>query len=138
VTQSVIARGADVIFGMGDGASFGYLQAIETAKAGHKVWFIDVIGNKTAIDKKHVLLSSVIWDFTQVFKQAIRAIDNGTFGTKPYFLTVRNGISLLHSRYISNPVWRLIERKRTLIGRGKIKIPLTPTRAAVNRILRSK
>ena len=30
--NSVIAPGADVIFAMGDDASFGYLQAIETAK----------------------------------------------------------------------------------------------------------
>ncbi len=33
VATSVIAAGADVIFGMGDGASLGYIQAIETAKA---------------------------------------------------------------------------------------------------------
>ena len=32
VTQAMIASGADVIFAMGDGASFGYLQAIETAE----------------------------------------------------------------------------------------------------------
>ena len=35
------------------------------AKSGHKVWFIDDIGNMTPIDKKGVLLSSVLWDFTQ-------------------------------------------------------------------------
>src|SRR5947208_3483967 len=33
VAKSVVAQGADVIFAMGDGATFGYLQAIETAKA---------------------------------------------------------------------------------------------------------
>ena len=120
MTQSVIARGADVIFGMGDGASFGYLQAIETAKAGHKVWFIDVIGNKTAIDKKHVLLSSVIWDFTQVFKQAIRAIDNGTFGTKPYFLTV------LEERPCQSPL-------RTRAAPGRPRPGSDPMRAASRR-----
>ena len=31
VTQSVIAAGADIVFGMGDGSSFGMLQAVETA-----------------------------------------------------------------------------------------------------------
>ena len=64
VANSVIAQGADVIFAMGDNASFGYLQAIETAKPGHKVWFIGDIGNMTPIDKNHVFLSSVLWDFT--------------------------------------------------------------------------
>ena len=33
VANSVIAQGADVIFAMGDNASFGYLQAIETREA---------------------------------------------------------------------------------------------------------
>ncbi len=138
VTQSVISRGADVVFGMGDGASFGYLQAIETAKAGHKVWFIDVIGNKTPIDKKHVLLSSVIWDFTKVFKKAIADINSGNFGKAPYFLTVKNGISLLKTKYIPAATWRLVESKRKAIASGKIKIPLTPNRAAVNKILKGK
>ena len=60
---------------MGDNASFGYLQAIETAKVGHKVWFIGDIGNMTPIDKQHVLLSSVLWNFTKAFKQAIQDIN---------------------------------------------------------------
>ncbi len=52
-TQDQIAVGADVIFGLGDGASFGMLQACSTKKAGDggKAWFIDVIGDKREIDK---------------------------------------------------------------------------------------
>ena len=33
ITRAVIAGGADVVFGMGDGSSFGMMQAVETAKA---------------------------------------------------------------------------------------------------------
>src|ERR671938_1005243 len=71
VADSVISQGADVIFAMGDGATFGYLQAIETANAGHKVWFIGDIGDLTPIDKKGVFLSSVLWDFTNAYKTFI-------------------------------------------------------------------
>ena len=78
VANSVIAQGADVIFAMGDNASFGYLQAIETAKAGHKVWFIGDIGDMTPIDKNHVFLSSVLWNFADTFTQAIKDIHAGT------------------------------------------------------------
>ena len=56
------------------------LQAVETAKppaGADKVWFIDVIGDKTAIDEQGVLLSSVIWDFTEIFTQAIADIEAG-------------------------------------------------------------
>ena len=93
----MIAAGADVVFGMGDGASFGMLQAVETAKApagAKKVWFIDVIGDKTKIDKKGVLLSSELWDFAPIYTRAIRAVNAGTFGTT-YMLDAKNGLSLL-------------------------------------------
>src|SRR6202041_197456 len=53
VTESVIAAGADVVFGQGDRASFGMLQAVDTTKstAGGKVWFIDELGDKSSLDK---------------------------------------------------------------------------------------
>ena len=53
VTEAVIAAGADIVFGQGDGSTFGMLQAVETVPAtdGGKVLFIDVIGDKTEIDK---------------------------------------------------------------------------------------
>ena len=57
VAQTLISAGADVVFGMGDGASFGYLQAISNANVGHKVWYIGDIGSMAPIDTKHVLLS---------------------------------------------------------------------------------
>src|SRR4029077_20134122 len=47
VASSVIAQGADVIFTMGDNASFGYLQAIGSAKVGHKGWMIGDLGDRT-------------------------------------------------------------------------------------------
>jgi len=136
VAQSVISGGADVVFGMGDGASFGYLQAVETASVGHKVWFIDVIGDKTPIDKKHVLLSSVLWDFTPIFKQAIADINAGTYGTHFYNLDAAHGISLLKTPYIPAPVWTLIQADSKAIAAGTIKIPLTATEAAAKASLK--
>jgi simple sugar transport system substrate-binding protein len=138
VAQAAIAAGADIIFGMGDGASFGYLQAVETARVGHKVWFIDVIGNKTPIDKKHVLLSSVLWNFAPIFKRAVRDIENGTYGTHLYSLNDSTGISLLKTPYIKPSLWNLIERDRREIAAGKIHVPLTPNEPAVRRILKGR
>lgn len=135
VASDVIAAGADVVFGNGDGSSFGYLQAVETAKVGHKVWFIDVIGDKTPIDKHHVLLSSVLWDFRPIFKKAVDDINNGTFGTHNYNLNASTGISLLKTPYIAPAVWALIEKDRAAISAGTIKIPLTPTEAQVKALL---
>jgi basic membrane protein A len=137
VASSVIASGADVIFGNGDGASFGYLAAAESARVGHKVWFIDVIGDKTPIDTHHVLLSSVLWDFRPIFKRAVDDINNGTYGTHIYNLDDSDGISLLKTPYISASLWRMIENDRKEIASGMIKIPVTATAAQVQAMLKA-
>jgi simple sugar transport system substrate-binding protein len=136
VTQQVIAAGADIVFGMGDGSSFGMMQAVETAKppeGASKVYFIDVIGNKLKIDKKKVLLSSVIWDFTQIFKQAIKDIEAGVFGTHGYTLTVKTGLSLLKTNKAPAAAWAKVATAQRGVGAGSIRIPLTPTEGAVKK-----
>ncbi|HEX4671729.1 MAG TPA: BMP family ABC transporter substrate-binding protein [Solirubrobacteraceae bacterium] len=137
VATSMIAGGADVIFAMGDGASFGYLQAIETANPGHKVWYIGDIGDMTPIDKKGVLLSSVLWDFTGAYKQFIKEIDGGTFGQKGYDLTLANGgVSLLKTKHIPASVWSDIQAAQKKIVAGQIQVPnyskINQVKAALN------
>jgi basic membrane protein A len=137
VAQSVIAQGADVIFAMGDGATFGYLQAIESAKAGHKVWFIGDIGDLTPIDKNHVFLSSVLWTFTKAYEQAIKDIENGTYGTHGYNLSLGNGgVSLLKTRYISGKVWAQIQKAKAGIISGKIKVPEATKKSTVQQLIK--
>jgi basic membrane lipoprotein Med (substrate-binding protein (PBP1-ABC) superfamily) len=102
---------------------------------GHKVWFIDVIGNKGPIDKNHVLLSSVLWNFTSVFQQAVNDINNGTFGTHDYFLSAKNGIKMLKTRNIRQRDWNLILHDQAAIAAGQIHIPLTTTEAQVKALM---
>ena len=92
VTEQQLAADADVIFGMGDGASFGMIQAIEEHNAqdgANKAWFIDVIGDKKA-EHGDVLLSSVLFDYTGIYKQMLADLAAGTFG-KVYTMDVKNG-----------------------------------------------
>jgi len=124
VATSMIADGADVILTMGDGASFGYLQAIETANPGHKVWMIGDIGDMTPIDKNGVFLSSVLWNFGGAYKQFIKEIDDGTFGQQGYDLTLANGgVSLLKTKYIPASVWSEIQTAQKKIVAGQIQVP---------------
>ncbi|MEN3343098.1 MAG: basic rane protein [Actinomycetota bacterium] len=137
VASSVIAQGADVLFTMGDNASFGYLQAIESANVGHKVWMIGDIGNMTPIDKKHVFLSSVLWNFTGVFTKAIKDVNAGTYGTHGYDLSLKNGgISLLKSKYIPAAVWSQIQKVQTKIKAGKIAIPVAHKAKDVQKLIK--
>jgi simple sugar transport system substrate-binding protein len=124
VTESVIGAGADVIFGQGDGASFGMLQAVETRKStsGGKVWFIDVIGDKTPVDKGH-LLSSVVWNLVPVYSAMIEDLKANKFGTHSYPIQlVDDSVRLLHSKYIPDKVWSDVEAARKQIIDGKLKI----------------
>ena len=134
VMQATIASGADVVFGMGDGATLGYIQAVETSAK--KVWFIDVIGNPTPIDKKGAILSSVLWDFSKVFKAAVADVNKGTYGTHTYTLGLNNGVSLLQTKYIPGAVWKLVQQTRKGIISGKIKVPLTPDLKSVKALMK--
>ena len=136
VTQTLIAANADVIFGMGDGASFGYLQAISNANVGHKVWYIGDIGSMAPIDTKKVLLSSELWDFTGAYKQALSDLQNGTYGTHGYNLDLSNGgIGLLQTPYIPAAVWSQIQSTQQQIVSGAVKVPVTTTLAQVKALL---
>lgn len=107
VTTSVIAAGADIIFGQGNGSSMGMLQAVETNKAvdGSDVLFIDVIGDKTSL-AEDTLLSSVVWDMTPVYSEMIEDLKAGTFGTKSYAISVAgDSIKLLNTKSMPEDVW---------------------------------
>ncbi|MBU05759.1 MAG: hypothetical protein CL877_07390, partial [Dehalococcoidales bacterium] len=89
VTEAQLAAGADIIFGMGDGASFGMVQAIQEHNAsGGEAWFIDVIGDKSA-DYSDVLLTSVLWDYTNIYTQMVNNI-GGDYG-QVYTMDVASG-----------------------------------------------
>jgi len=124
VTESVIAAGADIIFGQGNGSSFGMLQAVETTKAtdGGKVYFIDVIGDKTPIDKGF-LLTSVLWNVEPVYTAMIGDLKDGSFGTKHYAIDLKDGsVALVKTKQIPDDVWKSVMALRDDIISGKITV----------------
>lgn len=139
VTNSVIAGGADIIFGMGDGSTFGMIQAVETSEpptGADQVWFIDVIGDKTSIDEEGVLLSSVLWEFSVAFEQAVEDLQAGTFGEEGYDLNVENGgMSLLQTDHIPDDVWAEVEAARQSIIDGSVDVPVTATQQELEALI---
>lgn len=130
VTTQVIAAGADIIFGMGNGSSFGMLQAVEnnTPEGADQAWFIDVIGDKTSIDEQGVLLSSVLWNFGGIISDAVAQVDAGTYGTENFVLDIANGgLDLLITDHIDAATLEAIEAARAQIASGEIEVPATPT-----------
>lgn len=124
VTAQVIGAGADIIFGQGDGASFGMIEAVETTKAtnGGKAWFIDVIGDKS---EKHGgnLLSSVVWDMVPVYSQMVEDLKADKFGTHEYSIQLKDdSVKLLHTKNIPDDVWADVQKVRSQIIDGSVKV----------------
>lgn len=125
VTEQQIAANADVIFGMGDGASFGMVQAIEEHNAtegANKVWFIDVIGDKKA-EHGDALLSSVLFDYHGIYTEMVNDLKAGTFG-KVYTMDVKNGgVRLLDlPADVAQDVKDAVETAQKSIVDGSLKV----------------
>ena len=133
VTSQVIAAGADIVFGQGDFAAQGMFAAVEAADG---VMFIDVIGDKSAIDEQGVLLSSVLWDFTDAFVQAAADVEAGTFGTEGYWLDLANGgISLLETDLWSDDGRAAVEVALAGVTDGSIELPPVTDQAAYDALV---
>jgi len=135
--ETVIAGGADVVFGMGDGATLGYIQAIN-AHPGVK--YIADIGDVTsALTDSSVLLTSVIWDYTPTYEQAIKDVEAGTFGTKNYDLTVGNGgLYLQDTANMTADIKAAVKTATDAIDAGTIKPDGAVDSAAVKAIIAAK
>jgi basic membrane protein A and related proteins len=124
VTESVISAGADVVFGQGNGSSFGMIEAVETTKAtdGDKVWFIDVIGDKSELDKGY-LLSSVLWNMEPVYAAMVEDLKADRFGTRGYQIGLADdSVQLLKTKHIPDDVWAELMTLRDDIIAGKVKV----------------
>jgi simple sugar transport system substrate-binding protein len=137
VAEAVIASGADIIFGQGNGSTMGMLQAITTARAadGGRVMLIDVIGDKTKVAQGH-LLSSVLWDMTQPFAAMVEDINAGTLGSRRYTIGLADGsVRLLRSEHIPDSTWTEIEQAKARIVSGDLQIPYVADAAQVRAMM---
>jgi len=124
VTESVIGAGADVIFGQGDGASFGMLQAVETRRS--------TSGRQSVVHRRHRRQDSgrqgkppLVRDLDlvpRVFSDD-RGYQANKFGTHAYPIQLADeSVHLLHSKYIPDGVWSQVDAVRKQIVDGKLKI----------------
>lgn len=139
-TKQLIAAGVDVIMGMGNGATLGYLQAIETANTGYPISYIATIGDVSDIvSNPDIVLTSVLWNYADTYVQAVKDIEAGTFGTKTYDLTVGNGgISLMPTPQLTADMQKATNGAVRAISQGDLKVQRTETKDAVQALIDSK
>ncbi len=141
VTDTVLAAGADIVFGMGDGAAFGMIQAIREYNQGRPgqspVRFIDVIGDKsTNEDAVGLLLTSVLFDYTAAYTRMIEDLEAGAFG-QVYTMDVANGgVTLLDTGAAVRPeTTAAVDAARAGILDGSIAVSVIGDAEGVERRL---
>ena len=136
-TEQVIASGADVVFGMGDGATHGYLQAIDAAEGVKYIADIGDVGPGLSDASK--LLTSVRWNYEPGYVEAIKDIEAGTFGTKTYELTVANGgMYLQETDSMTAEITAAVEEASKGIADGSIVPSVATTSAEVAAAIAAK
>lgn len=135
--EQLIASGADVIFGMGDGATHGYLQAVEAADG---VKYIADIGDVTSgLSNPDVLLTSVLWNYAPTYEAAIKDVEAGTFGQEGYSLTVENGgLSLQETDNLTAEIQAAIDEAMAAIADGSIVPTAAENAEQVNAVIAAK
>ena len=85
------------------------------------------------------VLTSVLWNYTDTYVQAIKDIENGSFGTKSYELTVANGgLSLQDTPALSADTKSAVADATEAIKSGKVKVAYTDTKEAVQTLIDAK
>ncbi|HEU4701266.1 MAG TPA: BMP family ABC transporter substrate-binding protein [Conexibacter sp.] len=127
-------HGTQMVFGLGGAATLGALQAIDEA-AGESQ-YVGVIGDKAQFNRENNVLVSVMLDTRPAFERALRDVRTGRFGERPYALTLRNrGVWLFQTGRTPADAYDAGIRAGEQITRGRLRVPVTPTREAVDALL---
>jgi basic membrane protein A and related proteins len=125
--EAMMVAGVDVIYCMGDGTSIGVIQAVtEARKAGKDVYYIGYPSDQHAAFSDTVL-SSIVYDFDNIFIQHARDALLGNFGKQGYSLKLDDGITIApyyqFEKNVPDQVKTKMKEAETAILSGKLKVP---------------
>jgi simple sugar transport system substrate-binding protein len=138
IVQQLIAKRDDVIFGMGDGATVGYISAVNDANAaGNKVKYIADIGDVSdLVASSDELLTSALWVFTGTYEQAVKDIIAGKYAQKPYNLDLANGgMKLQKTANMTDDINTAVADATTKINSGDVKVDQAQSKDELDKIL---
>jgi basic membrane lipoprotein Med (substrate-binding protein (PBP1-ABC) superfamily) len=128
----LIARKTVVIFALGGRSAIGVLRAAER----HGGFYVGTIGPKEAErTNESSVLTAVLWNVGPTFRRAVADLRHGTFGRRPYALTLANGGITLLATGVIGGAFDFGARAADAISHGRITVPSTPTDADVQTLL---
>ena len=137
-TDQVIAAGADIVFGRATAPPSACSSAVETATppaGADKVWFIDVIGDKTSIDDQgRPAVVRPVELRAAPSSRPSRTSTPAPSATHGYVQDLANGgIALLQTDNITADAWAAVEAATGGIADGTIVDPRRPPRSTRSR-----
>lgn len=127
-------RGTQMLFALGGAATVGALRAVEKRSGENQ--FVGVIGDKAEFNRENNVLEAVMYDTRPIFEQVRRDLRAGRFAERPYELTLRNGgIWLFRTGRTPEDAYQLGLDAGRKIQQGRIDVPVTPTREAVEALI---
>lgn len=127
-------QGAQMLFALGGASTLGALRAVEKIQGEDQ--YVGVIGDKAEFNKENYVLESVMIETRPAFEQALEDLRTGRFGDHPYALTWRNrGVWLFRTGRTPQDAVELGMATGDKIARGRLKVPVTTTRDAVDALI---
>jgi basic membrane lipoprotein Med (substrate-binding protein (PBP1-ABC) superfamily) len=135
IRRLVIKNNIQTVFVLAGVTSTPMYRMLEKQILGER-FYVGLVGPKDRINQENIILTSILYDFTGVFRQAIADVRSGRFGEHPYALTLANrGLSLQYTgRTPSDTYDAALAAQRKLVAR-QISVPSTPTEASVDALL---
>lgn len=126
--NAMINSGIDVIYCMGDGTSIGVMEAVKEAREKDKrVFYIGYPANQYETASS-IVLSSIVYDWTEVFQKVAQDVLNGTFGQQGYSITLGAGIDIApfyqFEEEVPQQVKDAMKAARDKIESGAINVPV--------------
>jgi simple sugar transport system substrate-binding protein len=130
----LLRRKAQMILTLGGASTLGALHAVEQVSG--ECLYIGVIGDKAVFNRENYVLASIMYETKPVFRQALNDLRAGTFGQHPYELTLQNrGLWLFTTGRTPVDAREAAEAAGRKIARGQLRVPVTPTSAAVQALI---
>jgi basic membrane protein A len=130
----LLDSGSQMIFALGGASTLGALRAVEERQGENQ--YIGVVGDKEFFNRDNYVLESIMFDTRPAFRAALHDLRAGTFGDRPYKLTLRNrGVWIYRTGRTPADAYDEAVRAERRIQAGKLAVPLTPTRDAVEALL---
>lgn len=130
----LLKGGAQMILALGSGSTVGALRAVEERSGENQ--YISVVGDKEEFNRENYVLASIMWEVRPAFRQALRDLRAGTFGARPYALTLANrGVWIKPTGRTPQDAYEAALEAQRKMERGTLDVPVTTTSEAVEQLL---